>query len=281
MTMPQSNPNVPVITLNDGRQIPQLGYGVYKIPDTEVPTLIHTALDAGYRAIDTATFYKNEHGVGVGIASANIPREECFITTKVWPAELGTAKSRASVERSLELLGMDHVDLLLIHWPAPARDLYVETWETFIEMQHEGLATSIGVSNFTEEHLTRLIQETGVTPVVNQVELHPWLPQADLRAFHAAHDIHTEAWSPLARGRVIDNPVLAPIAAKHGVTPAQIVLRWHVQLGNIVIPKSRTPKRIVENIDVFDFTLDDADLAAIATLASGERTGRHPNDYNG
>lgn len=273
-------PVIPDLLLADGTSIPQIGFGTYKIDNDHVVAAIDAAVALGYRAIDTAAFYKNETGVGDGIRLASAPRSDLYITTKVWTTELGATKSRASVMASLDRLGLDHVDLLLIHWPAPKLDLYVETWKTFIELQAEGKTTSIGVSNFTEEHLSRIIDDTGVAPVVNQVELHPWEPQTALRKFHAAHGIATTAWSPLARNQVLSEPVIVRLASEYEVSPAQIVLRWHLQLGNIVIPKSTHVERIAQNIDLFGFELDDAAMAAIATLENGHRTGNHPNDRN-
>lgn len=268
--------SVPLIPLNDGRAIPQIGLGVYKIGDAEAARAVGTALEAGYRHIDTATLYANERGVGEGIRASGIPREQVFVTTKVWNDDHGYDETLEAFDRSLELLGTDYIDLYLVHWPIPSRDRYVDTYRALERLQQEGRARSIGVSNFAIEHLERLGAETGVVPAVNQVELHPRLPQEELRAFDSAHGIVTEAWSPLARGRLLEEPLLARLAARHGVSPAQIVLRWHVQNGVVVIPKSVTPERIRANIDVFGFELDAEDLAGIASLATGERTGRDP-----
>jgi len=268
--------SVPLIPLNDGRAIPQIGLGVYKVDDDEAARTVATALEAGYRHVDTATLYANERGVGEGIRASGIPREQVFVTTKVWNDDHGFDETLEAFDRSLDLLGTDYVDLYLVHWPIPSRDRYVETYRALERLQQEGRARSIGVSNFAVEHLERLSAETGVVPAVNQVELHPRLPQEELRAFGDAHGIVTEAWSPLARGRLLQEPVLERIAARHGVSPAQVVLRWHVQNGVVVIPKSVTPERIRENIDVFGFVLDDEDLAGIRALATGERTGRDP-----
>lgn len=268
--------SAPLIPLNDGRAIPQLGLGVYKIGDEEAARTVALALEAGYRHVDTATLYGNERGVGAGIRASGLPREQVFVTTKVWNDDHGFDETLAAFDRSLELLGTDYVDLYLVHWPIPSRDRYVDTYRALERLQSEGQARSIGVSNFAEEHVQRLLEETGVVPAINQVELHPRLPQEELRAFDTAHGIVTEAWSPLARGRLLGEPALARVAAKHGVSPARAVLRWHVQLGVVVIPKSVTPERIRENLDVFGFTLDEEDLATIAGLATGERTGRDP-----
>ncbi|QHC62096.1 aldo/keto reductase [Rathayibacter festucae] len=269
--------SVPLVPLNDGRAIPQIGLGVYKIGDDEAARTVATALEAGYRHIDTATLYGNERGVGEGIRASGLPREQVFVTTKVWNDDHGFDETLEAFDRSLELLGTDYVDLYLVHWPIPSRDRYVDTYRALERIRQEGRARSIGVSNFAIEHLERLLGETEVVPVINQVELHPRLPQDELRAFDTAHGIVTQAWSPLARGRLLDEPALASIAAKHGVSPAQVVLRWHVQLGVVVIPKSVTPARIRENLDLFGFALDAEDLAGISALATGERTGRDPS----
>ncbi len=274
-----SLPLSPAVPLNDGRTIPQLGLGVYKVAGDRTAETVRVALEAGYRHVDTAALYRNEAEVGEGIRQAGIPRGELFVTTKVWNDRHGYDETLRAFDESLGLLGLDRVDLYLIHWPAPTQDRYVETWRALERIAADGRATSIGVSNFEPHHIDRLLAESGVTPAVNQVELHPWLPQAELRAYDAAHGIVTEAWSPLARGRVLGTPVLDALAAKHGRTPAQIVLRWHLELGNVVIPKSVTPERIRENLDVFGFSLDADDLAAIAGLESGERTGLHPDAH--
>ncbi len=274
-----SLPLSPVVPLNDGRTIPQLGLGVYKVAGDRTAETVRVALEAGYRHVDTAALYRNEAEVGEGIRQAGIPRNELFVTTKVWNDRHGYDETLRAFDESLGLLGLDRVDLYLIHWPAPTQDRYVETWRALERIAADGRATSIGVSNFEPHHIDRLLAESGVTPAVNQVELHPWLPQAELRAYDEAHGIRTEAWSPLARGRILGNPVLDRLAAKHGRTPAQIVLRWHLELGNVVIPKSVTPERIRENLDVFGFSLDADDLAAVATLESGERTGLHPDAH--
>ncbi|MCU1437285.1 MAG: oxidoreductase [Naasia sp.] len=268
----------PSLPLNDGRSISQLGLGVYKVADAEVGAVIASALEAGYRHIDTAALYDNEDGVGRAVREAAVPREELFITTKLWNDDHGYDRALRAFDESMARLGLDYVDLYLIHWPVPSRDLYVETWRALERIREEGRARSIGVSNFARRHVERLLTETGTTPAVNQVELHPWLAQDGLREFDAAHGIVTEAWSPLARGRVLGNETLERIAAKHRRSPAQVVLRWHLDLGNVVIPKSVTPARIRENADIFDFDLDHDDLAAIAALDSGRRTGRDPEE---
>ncbi|NQX11002.1 aldo/keto reductase [Microbacteriaceae bacterium VKM Ac-2855] len=269
-------PPVPLLALNDGRTIPQLGLGVYKIPDAEAADCVRVALEAGYRHIDTAALYGNEKGVGDGIRSSGLERDKVFVTTKVWNDDHGFDATLRAFDRSLALLGLEQVDLYLVHWPIPSRDRYVETYRALERIRTEGRARSIGVSNFAIPHLERLLLETDVVPVLNQVELHPRLPQQELREFDEAHDILTEAWSPLARGRLLEEPTLLRIAAKHGVSPAQVVIRWHLQMGVVVIPKSVTPERIRANIDVFGFELDGGDLDAIAALETGGRTGRDP-----
>jgi 2,5-diketo-D-gluconate reductase A len=269
---------IPEIPLNDGNRIPQLGFGVYKIPDSETADAVVSALDAGYRHIDTAAFYANERGVGEGIRRSGLDRNEVFVTSKVWWDQNGYDSTLRSFDASLDRLGFDTVDLFLIHWPAPKHDKYVETWRALERVRDEGRARSIGVANFHIHHLERLARETDTVPAVNQVELHPWLPQQDVRAYGAEHGIVTEDWSPLARGRILGNEPLDALARKHGVTPAQIVIRWHVQLGDVVIPKSVNPQRIRQNLDVFGFELDADDLAVIDSLETGERTGKDPDD---
>ncbi len=270
--------DVPSIALNDGNPIPQLGFGVYKIGDEQTADAVEFALETGYRHIDTAAFYENERGVGDGVRRSGLDRSDVYVTTKVWWTDNGYDSTLRSFDASLERLGFDYVDLYLIHWPAPRHDLYVDTWRALEKLRAEGRTRSIGVANFHIHHLERLARETAVVPALNQVELHPWLQQRDVRAYDAEAGIVTEAWSPLARGRILDNGPLARIAAKHRVSPAQVVIRWHLQLGNVVIPKSQTPARIRENFDVFGFALDDDDLAVIATLDSGYRTGKDPDD---
>lgn len=271
-------PAAPRLPLADGASIPQLGYGLYKVPAADATGLCLDAIDAGYRHLDTAAFYGNEREVGEAVRASGLPRDELFVTSKVWKDDNGYDRALRAFDESMRRFALDRLDLFLIHWPVPSTDRYVDTWRALIRLRDEGRVRSIGVSNFHAHHIERLVAETGETPVVNQVELHPWLPQAALREFDAAHGIRTEAWSPLARGRVLGTPLLDEIAAKHGRSPAQVVLRWHVQLGNVVIPKASRPERIRENLDVFGFELDDDDLAAIAALDSGERTGRDPDD---
>ena len=270
----------PLVEMNDGRSIPVIGFGVWQVPDDVVVDATLKALEVGYRHIDTAYLYHNERGVGEALRRSGLDRDDVFITTKVWNTDHGYDETLRAFDKSTGLLGIEEVDLYLIHWPTPARDIYLDSWRALIRLREEGRARSIGVSNFHEAHLRKIIDETGVIPAINQIELHPWLPQAHMRDIDARLGIKTEAWSPLGSGRLIDDPVIAEVAAKHGKSPAQVMVRWSIQLGNIVLPKSVTPVRIEQNIDVFDFVLDDADMAAIATLESGRRTGPNPDEFN-
>lgn len=258
--------NQNTLGFHDGRNAPQLGLGVWQVENDVAATVVQTAIGVGYRSIDTAAIYGNEEGVGRGIAQSNIKREDLFVATKLWNDRHGHDKSKAAFEESLEKLGLDYVDLYLIHWPVPKNGLYVDAWETMIQLRDEGRAKSIGVCNFNISHLQKLLDKTGVLPVVNQIELHPHFQQAELRQFHAEHEIVTEAWSPLGRGKLWEDPSLVAIAHKHNRSVAQVMIRWHTQLGNMVIPKSITPSRIQENFHVFDFALDAEDMAAIAAL---------------
>ena len=270
---------IPSLELNDGRRIPQLGFGVFQVPPEQTAQVVGVALRTGYRLIDTAAAYGNEAGVGEAIARSGLERREVFVTTKLWNDSQGHDRALRSFAKSLQRLGFDFVDLYLIHWPAPARDLYAETWEALTELKRDGRAGSIGVSNFMIEHLERIIDATGTVPAVNQIELHPFLQQNELRELHSQQGIVTEAWSPLGKGQVLDDPVIREIADACGRTPAQVVLRWHVQLGNVVIPKSVTPERIEENFRIFDFALDAEQMAAIESLDRGERTGPDPATF--
>jgi diketogulonate reductase-like aldo/keto reductase len=271
---------IPSVTLNNGVEIPQLGFGVFQVPDEQTTAAVTSALEAGYRSIDTAAIYGNETGVGRALAAAALPREELFVTTKVWNADQGYDATLRAFDASLAKLGLDYVDLYLIHWPTPARDLYRDSWRALERLAEEGRIRAAGVSNFQPGHLERLLDGATLIPAVNQIELHPGLQQAALRAFHAEHKIATEAWSPLAQGAVLDDPAITDIAARHGKSPAQVVIRWHLQLGNIVIPKSVTPARIRENLDVFDFALTEQEMTAITALDRDLRTGPHPDELN-
>ncbi|MGI5412517.1 aldo/keto reductase [Streptomyces chartreusis] len=272
---------VPPIILNNGVKMPQLGFGVWQVPDDEATRAVGTALEAGYRSIDTAAIYGNEAGTGRAIAASGVPRENIFVTTKLWNGDQGYDSTLRAFDTSLEKLGLEYVDLYLIHWPAPSRDKYVDTYKAFEKLHADGRIRAIGVSNFLPEHLERLFGETSVVPAVNQIELHPHLQQHASRALHAERGIATEAWSPLGSGKgLLEVPAIVAIAQKHGRTPAQVVLRWHLQIGNVVIPKSVTPSRIKENIEVFDFSLDDEDLAAISALNEDRRIGSDPADVN-
>ena len=271
--------SVPAITLNDSTEMPQLGFGVFQVPDEETARAVGSALEAGYRSIDTAAVYGNEAGVGRALASSGIPREDLFVTTKLWVADL--ADPARALRTSLERLGLDHVDLYLIHWPAPATDAYLGAWEALERLREEGLTRSIGVSNFLPEHLDRIASLGGAIPAVNQVELHPALQNRETQTAATRLGVATEAWSPLAQGAVLTDDAVRAAAAAHGVEPAQAVLRWHLQRGRIVIPKSVTPARIASNLDVFGFDLTPAELDAIDALDRDGRTGPHPAEFNG
>ncbi|MGW5240006.1 aldo/keto reductase [Monashia sp. NPDC004114] len=259
-----------------GQAIPQVGFGVWEVPDSEVDTAFGHALDIGYRHIDTARLYGNEEGVGRVLAATDIPRDDIFVTSKVWNDD--HRRVPAAFDASMRRLGIDVLDLYLIHWPAPRQNAYVEAWQAMLELQRDGRVRSVGVCNFQVPHLQRLLDETGVLPSVNQVELSPYLQQGELRAFHAEHGIVTEAWSPLAaRAGLLDDPAMVSLASKHSVSTAQVALRWQVQIGNVVLTRSVTPARIEENFDLFGFSLDDDDLATVAGLDRGHRTGPDPD----
>ncbi|HWK79765.1 MAG TPA: aldo/keto reductase [Thermomicrobiales bacterium] len=271
-----SSTSVPAVTLNNGVTIPQLGFGVFQIPADEAQQAVERAIAAGYRHIDTAAGYYNEAGVGAGVRASGVPREEIFVTTKVRNVDQGTERTLAAFEASNTALGLDYIDLLLIHWPVPSRDRYVETWKTLETLLARGSVRAIGVSNFLPEHLDRLLAETEIVPAVNQVELHPTFTNDAVVAATRAKGIAVEAYSPLGQGKDLSASAVTQLAEAYGKTPAQIVLRWHLQQGTIVIPKSVTPERIAENIDVFDFSLTDADIAAISALNTDERIGADP-----
>ncbi|MEJ7138469.1 aldo/keto reductase [Amphibiibacter pelophylacis] len=270
---------MPHQVLNDGRRIPSLGLGVWDIAQDETAAAVLQALELGYRHIDTAAAYGNERGVGQALVQSGLPRDEVFITTKVWNTHHGREKATASVHQSLERLGLDSVDLLLIHWPCPVLGLTTETWETLIDLQQQGLARSIGVSNFEPAHISALVKATGVRPVVNQIELHPQFQNRAAFEFNRQNAIITQAWSPLARaGDVLRDPLIAQMAARYGKSPAQVVLRWHLQEGRVVFPKSSNAERQRENLQVFDFQLTREDLQAIRAMDTGQRLFADPND---
>jgi 2,5-diketo-D-gluconate reductase A len=270
---------VPSLRLHDGIEIPQLGLGVFQVPPEKTQGTVELALAAGYRHIDTAAAYGNEKGVGAALAASGLCREDYFVTTKLWNSQQGHDSTLAAFEASLDRLGLDHVDLYLIHWPVPSEGRFVETWRAFEQIHGEEAARTIGVSNFRVEDLELLARDTVTRPTINQVELHPHFQQADLRAWHARHGIATEAWSPLAQGEALGDGTIERLTANHGKTPAQVILRWHLQLGNVVIPKSVTPERIRENIDLFDFKLSDREIAAIGDLDRGNRIGPQPATF--
>lgn len=267
-----------LITLNDNNKMPQLGFGLWQVTDEEAVTVVGEAFKVGYRSIDSAQAYQNEAGLGEAIKRSNIKRDELFITTKIWNDQQGYDSTMKSFDESMKKLGLEKLDLLLIHWPAPKKNLYVDTWKALIQLQKDHRVTSIGVSNFTPTNLQKIMDATAVVPTVNQIELHPHFQQNELRSFHEKHGIKTESWSPLGRGQVIQDPVIGKIAAKHSKTPAQIILRWHLDMGLIAIPKSVTPSRIAENFHAFDFKLDADDFATIESLNSKDgRTGPNPD----
>jgi 2,5-diketo-D-gluconate reductase A len=270
---------VPSVTLHDGVEMPQLGLGVWQISADETQGVVEDALAAGYRHFDTASAYRNERGVGAAVAGSGIPREEIFVTTKLWNEQQGHDAALSSFEKGLGRLGLDRVDLYLIHWPAPPQDRFVETWRAFERIRDEGRARTIGVSNFRIEDLERLQHETETLPTVNQVELHPRFHQTELRAWHERHGVATEAWSPLGQGALFGEPAVVEIAARHGRTPAQVILRWHLQLGNVVIPKSASPERLRENIDVFDFELSEEEMMSMGGIDTDRRTGPDPATF--
>ncbi|OLT96326.1 aldo/keto reductase [Mycobacterium syngnathidarum] len=270
----------PRVTLNDGNSIPQVGLGVWQTPAEETERAVSAALQAGYRHIDTAAAYRNEAETGRGLVDSGVPRDEVFLVTKLWNSDQGYESTLAAFDASQDRLGVDYLDLYLIHWPMPANNAFVDTFKAFAHLHDQGRVRSIGVSNFEPEHLEVLIDSTGIVPAVNQVELHPLLPQQELREVHARLGIATEAWSPLGQGALLTDPVITGIAERHGKTAAQVLIRWHIHLGNIVIPKSVNPERIVSNFDVFDFDLDETDMAAIATLKTDTRLGPDPRTFN-
>ncbi len=277
-----SSASVPAIDLGGGVTIPQLGFGVFQIPAGDTKAAVITAIESGCRHIDTAAMYENEDAVGAAIRESGLAREDVFVTTKCNNPDQGYEPALRAFETSVAELGLDYVDLYLIHWPLPIHNQYVDTWRAFEKLRTDGRVRAIGVSNFQVAHLDRVIDETGVVPAVNQIELHPLLQQPAMRAANAERGIVTEAWSPLARGgELLADPVLSKVAAKYGKTAAQVILRWHLDLGNIAIPRSVTPSRVAENFDIFDFVLDRDDLDAIAGLNRGARIGPDPDVFNG
>jgi 2,5-diketo-D-gluconate reductase A len=277
--MSTSTPHVPQIPLRGDVEIPQLGFGVFQVPPDDTAEAVVRALEAGYRHIDTARAYQNEAAVGQAVHASGLRREEVFVTTKLFNDDHGYQQGLRAGKASNERLELGHIDLYLIHWPVPSQDDYVDTWKALVELQEQGVTRAIGVSNFQPPHLDRIVEATGVIPAVNQVELHPYLQQPGLRRHHEELGIVTEAWSPLAQGGVLEEPAITEIAERHGKTPAQVVIRWHLDLGNIVIPKSVTPERIVENFDVLDFHLGEDEMAAVEALDAGERTGPDPDTF--
>ncbi|MGO4806907.1 aldo/keto reductase [Arthrobacter sp. 2MCAF15] len=272
---------IPTVTLNNGVQMPQLGFGVFQVSDDDTTAAVSAALAAGYRSIDTAAIYGNEAGTGRALAESGIARDELFITSKLWIEDLGYDATLAAYESSLDKLGLDYLDLYLIHWPAPGLGKYADSWLALEKLLADGQVRAIGVSNFLPEHLQTLIDLGGTVPAVNQVELHPALQQRDIGAFNAAYGIATEAWSPLAQGALLEDPAILDIASRHGRSPAQVILRWHLQQGRIIIPKSVTPSRISDNLDVFGFDLSADELAVVDGLERDGRTGPHPAEFNG
>jgi 2,5-diketo-D-gluconate reductase A len=270
---------VPLQALDDSVAIPRLGFGVFQVAPKETAAVAAQALAAGYRHIDTAAAYRNERGVGEAVRDSGVAREQVFVTTKCWNEEQGYEEARRALQASIERLDVGAVDLYLIHWPVPAQDRYVDTWRAFVDMRAAGATRAIGVSNFQPAHLRRLLDETGVAPAINQIELHPYFQQAELRRVHAELGIATEAWSPLAQGQVLGDPTITAIAQAHGKTPGQVVIRWHLQLGNVVIPKSVTPERIRENFEVFDFELSASEMEDIEDLDAGRRIGPDPDAF--
>ena len=273
-----SEGNSKYITMNDKMLIPTVGFGTWQISDAEAPKIVEEALEIGYRLIDTATMYKNEEGIGAALKNTKLKREEIFLATKVWNTDQGYDANLRAMDSSLSKLKTDYLDLYMIHWPAPKQDKYLSSWKALMRLRKEGIAKSIGVCNFNQEQIERLINETGIIPAVNQIELHPHFQQKELRAFHEKHNIVTEAWSPLARGKLFSDEQIVAIAKTHNKTPAQIVLRWHFDNGIIAIPKSSTESRILENIDIFNFSLTPSELTILSTIDNiNGRTGPNPD----
>jgi 2,5-diketo-D-gluconate reductase A len=273
-------PNVPALTFNDGRTMPQMGFGLWQVPADRTAELVAEAAGLGYRQFDGAALYGNEEGLGEGVRQSGLPRDELFVTTKVWNDRHGFDSTIRAAEESLRRIGLDRIDLLLIHWPAPGRNLYVDTWKALIRLREEGRVTSIGVSNFEPEHLDRIVGETGVVPVLNQIELHPELPQARLRRKHAEMGIVTQSWTPLGQSRTFDAPAVRRAAERTGASPAQVILAWHVALGCAVIPRSTKAQRLAENLAALEIRLEPQEVAEIEALESGHRTGPNPLTFS-
>lgn len=276
-----SSPDIPLLTLNDGSSIPALGLGLWKIDDAGAAAVMQEGVRAGYRLFDTAAMYNNEAGVGAGIAQASLPRDKLFITTKLWNSRHGYDETMRAFDESMIKLRLDYLDMYLIHWPVAGSEKYIDSWKAFIELRASGRIRSIGVSNFLACHIERLLEETGVAPAVNQIEYHPVFQQPDLAAYNASKNIRTECWAPLGRGAVLERPELLALAAAHGKSPAQIILRWHFDQGFIVIPKSANPERMRQNLAVFDFTLAPGERAVLASMHAGQRTGGDPMTFTG
>ncbi|WIM88239.1 aldo/keto reductase [Candidatus Mycobacterium wuenschmannii] len=272
-----SSPSVP---LNDGHSIPALGFGVFKVPPEDTEQSVSTALEAGYRHIDTAAAYRNERETGRAVAASGVPRDELYVVTKLWNSEQGYDSTLAAFDASMERLGLDYLDLYLVHWPVPSLNKFVDTFKAFAHLRDQGRVRSIGVSNFEPEHINAVVEATGIVPAVNQIELHPRLPQNELRELHARLGIATEAWGPLGQGSLLSDPAVTAVAEGAGRTPAQVLIRWHLQLGNIVIPKSVNPERIASNFDVFDFELSERDMSSISSLDDGNRLGPDPRTFD-
>lgn len=268
------------VKLNNGQLIDQLGLGVYKVNQDIAVHLVGTALELGYRRVDTAALYDNEQEVGAAIRKSGIAREEIYVTTKIWNNRQGYHEAKEAAMESLDRLNIGYVDMLLIHWPAPKQNKFVETWRAFEELLAEGKIRGIGVANFNRHHLEELLESASVVPALNQVELNPMFQQPDLREFNAEHGIATEAWAPLGRAKILDNSAFTQIALAHGKSPAQVVLRWHLQIGNLVIPKSSNPDRLAENLNVFDFALSDSEMAVISKLDTGLRSSNDPDEFD-
>lgn len=274
------NHDAPTLVLNNGVEIPQIGFGVYQVPEAETREAVLEALDVGYRHVDTAALYRNEAGVGEAVRDSGLRRDDVFVTSKVWNDDQGYDATLRAFDASMDRLGFEVLDLYLIHWPVPSQDRYLDTWQALEQLYKDGRIRAIGVSNFQPAHLRRLLDHSSVVPVVNQVELHPYLQQTEVRRTNEELGILTEAWSPIAKGgTLLEDPVVLRLADKHGRTPAQVVLRWHVELGTVVIPKSVTPARVKENFDIFDFALDEEDLEAVAGLDRSDRIGPHPDSF--